>query len=181
VFERTVEWGISRSLETSTYHIMTPYPGTALHRRIADDDRIVTDDWDLYDTRHVVFKPKRMTPEQLEAGYWRAYRDFYTWSAIWKGAAGQDTLKGRARHLAYAGGWRKFEPLWDLIIRARHVNAMLPALERTLDAFVGARRSADRLAADPVQMKAISRQIKPTLSLGRERLGADPASPARRR
>ena len=181
VFERTVEWGISRSLETSTYHIMTPYPGTALHRRIADDERIVTDDWDLYDTRHVVFKPKRMTPEQLEAGYWRAYRDFYTWSAIWKGAAGQDTLKGRARHLAYAGGWRKFEPLWDLIIRARHVNAMLPALERTLDAFVGARRSADRLAADPVQMKAISRQMKPTLSLGRERLGADPASPARRR
>src|SRR6476659_4985367 len=64
VFERTVEWGISRSLETSTYHIMTPYPGTALHRRIVDDDRIVTDDWDLYDTRHVVFKPKRMTPEQ---------------------------------------------------------------------------------------------------------------------
>ena len=31
VFERTVEWGVSRSLETSTYHIMTPYPGTALH------------------------------------------------------------------------------------------------------------------------------------------------------
>jgi radical SAM superfamily enzyme YgiQ (UPF0313 family) len=43
VFERTVGWGISRSLETSTYHIMTPYPGTALYRRIADDDRIVTD------------------------------------------------------------------------------------------------------------------------------------------
>jgi len=143
VFERTVDWGISRSLETSTYHIMTPYPGTALHRRIAEDERIVTDDWDLYDTRHVVFKPRRMTPEQLEAGYWRAYRDFYTWSAIWKGAAGQDTLKGRARHLAYAGGWRKFEPLWDLIIRARHVNAMLPALERTLDAFVGARKPAN--------------------------------------
>jgi hypothetical protein len=84
-----------------------------------------------------------MTPEQLEAGYWRAYRDFYTWSAIWRGAAGQDTLKGRARHLAYAGGWKKFEPLWDLIIRARRVNAMLPALERTLDAFVGARRQGD--------------------------------------
>src|SRR6476619_4581085 len=79
VFERTVGWGISRSLETSTYHIMTPYPGTALHHRIAEDDRIVTDDWDLYDTRHVVFKPRRMTPEQLEAGYWRAYRDFYAW------------------------------------------------------------------------------------------------------
>ena len=64
-----------------------------------------------------------MTPEQLEAGYWRAYRDFYRWSAIWNGAAGQDSLKARARHLAYAGGWRKFEPLWDLVIRARRVNS----------------------------------------------------------
>lgn len=86
-----------------------------------------------------------MTPEQLEAGYRRAYRDFYRWSAIWNGAAGQDSLKARARHLAYAGGWRKFEPLWDLIIRARHVNGMLPALERTLDAFVGARRDTDAI------------------------------------
>jgi hypothetical protein len=112
---------------------MTPYPGTALHQRIADEQRIVTGDWELYDTRHVVFEPRGMTPEQLEAGYWRAYRDFYRWSAIWNGAAGQESLRARARHLAYAGGWRKFEPLWDLIIRARRVNSMLPALERTLD------------------------------------------------
>ena len=120
---------------------MTPYPGTALHQRLVADGRIVTDDWERYDTRHVVFTPKRMMPEQLEAGYWRAYRDFYRWSAIWQGAAGQHTVKARARHLAYAGGWRKFEPLWDLAIRSRHVNAMLPALERTLDAFIGARRN----------------------------------------
>ena len=142
-----MEWGVSRSLETATFHIMTPYPGTALHQRLVADGRIVTDDWERYDTRHVVFTPKRMTPEQLEAGYWRAYRDFYRWGAIWQGAAGQDTVHARARHLAYAGGWRKLEPLWDLAIRSRHVNAMLPALERTLDAFVGARRKGrDRLA-----------------------------------
>ena len=102
----------------------------------------MTDDWERYDTRHVVFTPKRMTPEQLESGYWRAYREFYRWGAIWQGAAGQNTVQARARHIAYAGGWRKFEPLWDLAIRSRHVNAMLPALERTLDAFVGARRKA---------------------------------------
>jgi radical SAM superfamily enzyme YgiQ (UPF0313 family) len=138
VFARTVEWGVSRGLETSTFHIMTPYPGTALHRRMADEGRIVTEDWDRYDTRHVVYRPNGMSPEQLEAGYWRAYRDFYRWSAIWKGAAGQPTIRARARHLAYAGGWKKFEALWDLAIRSRHVSAMLPALERTLDAFVGA-------------------------------------------
>jgi hypothetical protein len=112
--------------------------GEALYRRLADAGHIVTHDWDRFDTRHVVFEPTRMSAEQLEAGYWRAYRDYYRWSSIWQGAAGQDSLAARARHLAYAGGWKKFEPLWDLLIRSRHVNAMLPALERTLDAFVGA-------------------------------------------
>ena len=47
VFERTVEWAVSRSIETATFHIMTPYPGTALHSRLAAEGRIRTDDWDL--------------------------------------------------------------------------------------------------------------------------------------
>jgi radical SAM superfamily enzyme YgiQ (UPF0313 family) len=150
VFDRTVQWGVSRGLETATFHIMTPYPGTALHRRMAAEGRIVTEDWDRYDTRHVVFRPRRLTPEELEAGYWRAYRDFYRWSAIWRGAANQRTVRARARHLAYAGGWRKFEAVWDLVIRARHVNVMLPALERTLDSFVGARTGRSVRPAGPV-------------------------------
>ena len=143
VFDRTVEWGVSRSLETATFHIMTPYPGTALHQRLAADGRIVTDDWERYDTRHVVYRPLKMTPDQLEAGYWRAYRDYYRWGAIIRGAVGQDTLRTAFRHVAYAGGWKKLEPLWDLVIRARRVGGMLPMLEHTLDASV-VLRLADR-------------------------------------
>jgi hypothetical protein len=56
----------------------------------------------------------------------------------------QDTVRVAARHLAYACGWKKLEPLWDLVIRAKTVDAMLPMLEHTLDAFGGARRSAKR-------------------------------------
>jgi len=150
VFARTVDWAISRGIETATFHIMTPYPGTALHRRLADEGRIVSEDWDRYNTRNVVYRPAQLSPEELEAGYWRAYRDFYRWSSIWQGAAAQETVRARARHLAYAGGWKKFEPLWDLIIRSRRVNAMLPMLERTLDAFVGARSGrSDRHGASP--------------------------------
>ncbi len=52
VFDRTVEWGISRSLETATFHIMTPYPGTALYRRLAAEGRVVDGDLNRYDTRH---------------------------------------------------------------------------------------------------------------------------------
>jgi radical SAM superfamily enzyme YgiQ (UPF0313 family) len=132
VFERTVEWAIEQGIETATFHILTPYPDTALYERMAADDRLLHRKWDLYDTRHVVFKPTRLTPSELETGYWRAYRDFYRWGSILRGAATKDALRGRLRHIAYAGGWKKFEPLWDLLIRSRQVLHALPLLEATL-------------------------------------------------
>ena len=36
------------------------------------------------------------------------------------------------RHLAYAVGWKKLEPLWDLLIRLRQVGRALPLLEKVL-------------------------------------------------
>jgi len=74
-----------------------------------------------------------MSPELLEAGYWRAYHDFYRWSSIVRGAWTKHAWPARLRHLAYAGGWKKFEPLWDRVIRARRVSTMLPLLERILE------------------------------------------------
>jgi radical SAM superfamily enzyme YgiQ (UPF0313 family) len=148
VFERTVDWAVSRSIETATFHIMTPYPGTALHTRMAAEGRIHTEDWDLYDTRHVVYDPRGMSAAQLEDGYWRAYRDFYSWPAIFRGMRGHDRPSDSFRHLLYAGGWKKFEPLWDAVIRMRHVTAMLPLLESTLDAFGRARRDRARAVVE---------------------------------
>jgi hypothetical protein len=90
-----------------------------------------------------VYEPRGMTPDQLLDGYWRAYRDFYRWPAIVRGARGQATVSAALRHALYAGGWKKFEPFWDRVIRARRVAAMLPLLESTLDAFGRARREAE--------------------------------------
>jgi radical SAM superfamily enzyme YgiQ (UPF0313 family) len=134
VFDRTAEWAIGQGLETATFHVLTPYPGTALHRRMEAEGRLLHRDWDLYDTRHAVFRPARMTPEELEHGYWRAYRDFYRWGSILKGAVSKPGLAAAARHLAYAVGWKKLEPVWDLLIRARQVAGALPILEAVLDA-----------------------------------------------
>jgi radical SAM superfamily enzyme YgiQ (UPF0313 family) len=131
--ERTVAWAIEQGIETATFHILTPYPGTTLYRRLAAQGRITTNNWDLYDTRHVVFRPAKMSAEALEAGYWRAYRDFYRWSSIFKGAWAKSRWLGRLRHVTYAGGWKKFEPLWDWIIRAKRVSYMLPMLEMVLE------------------------------------------------
>ena len=135
VFERTVEWAIGQGIETATFHILTPYPATALYQRMAVEGRLLHRDWDLYDTRHVVFRTVGMTAEELESGYWRAYRDFYRWGSILRGALSKDHPVAGLRHFAYAAGWKKFEPLWDWVIRTRQVLRMRPALEQTLRGF----------------------------------------------
>jgi radical SAM superfamily enzyme YgiQ (UPF0313 family) len=135
VFDHTVEWAIEQGLETATFHILTPYPGTVLYQRLAAQGRITSHNWDLYDTRHVVYRPTRMAAETLAQGYWRAYRDFYQWGSILKGAWTKETAVRKLRHLAYAGAWKKFEPMWDWVIRAGRVSNMLPMLEAILAGF----------------------------------------------
>src|SRR5256886_12115724 len=63
------------SSDVCSSDLLTPYPDTALYERIKSAERLLHSDWDLYDTRHVVFKPARLTPAELEAGYWSAYRE----------------------------------------------------------------------------------------------------------
>jgi len=135
VFDRTIEWAIGQGIETATFHILTPYPSTVLYERMAREARLLHSNWDDYDTRHCVFRPKHLGAQQLEEGYGRAYRDFYRWGALLRGAWTKPLWAGRLRHLAYAGAWKKFEPLWDVIIRAKQVNRVLPFLEAVLDHF----------------------------------------------
>jgi radical SAM superfamily enzyme YgiQ (UPF0313 family) len=147
VFGRTVEWAVEQGIETATFHILTPYPGTVLQRRLAEQGRITSSNWDLYDTRHVVYRPARLTPETLEQGYWQAYRDFYRWGSIFRGAWTKERVIGKVRHVAYAGGWKKFEPMWDLIISTQHVASLRPMLETVLDRFGRFGEGKDRLVS----------------------------------
>jgi len=143
VFDRTTDWAIKHGIETATFHVLTPYPGTALHQRLTAEGRITVHDWDRYDTRHAVFRPARMSGVELERGYWRAYRRFYQWRSIARSASAHGGLAAGCRHFAYAAGWKKFEPLWDLVIRAKRAGMMLPVLEAILSEF-GRRASGAR-------------------------------------
>ena len=132
VFARTVDWAVRNGVTTATFHIQTPYPGTRLHAEMERAGRITCRDWDRYDTRHVVYRPARLTPDELEAGYHRAYRDFYGWRNIARAAGTHGSVKHRLKHLGYSAGWKKFEPLWDLVIKSRRLAAMTPLLEGVL-------------------------------------------------
>ncbi len=137
VFPRTVDWAIESGITTATFHILTPYPGTALFTGMAARGRLVTRNWDLYDTRHVVYRPARLAPDVLKRGYDWAYKAFYRWGSIWKAASAHATAKHRLKHFLYSAGWRKFEPAWDLVIRIKQLSQMRPLLEAIL-APVGA-------------------------------------------
>ncbi|MBV8547101.1 MAG: B12-binding domain-containing radical SAM protein [Acidobacteria bacterium] len=154
VFSRTVDWAVQSGLTTSTFHILTPYPGTALFTEMETQQRIATRNWDLYDTRNVVYRPTSMTPEELKRGYDWSYESFYRWRSIFNAASAHESIKHRLKHFFYSAGWKKFEPGWDLVIRIKQLSQMRPILEAVL-APVGTRTSN---VAPPLAQSQISMQ-----------------------
>ncbi|MFM2388035.1 MAG: hypothetical protein RL660_2792 [Bacteroidota bacterium] len=132
VFKRTVDWGVKNSITTSTYHVLTPYPGTRLFKDMEQQGRILTKNWDLYDTRNVVYQTTNLTADELKSGYDWAYKSFYSWSNILKASLKHDSHKHKLKHFFYSGGWKKFEPVWNFMIKTKNLNGMLPILESIL-------------------------------------------------
>jgi radical SAM superfamily enzyme YgiQ (UPF0313 family) len=132
VFKRTVDWAVRNALTTCTFHILTPYPGTRLFQSMEQQQRILHRNWDQYDTRQVVYKTTGLTAEELKRGYDWSYKSFYSWSNITRASLQHDNLKQVIKHFSYAGGWKKFEPLWNFMIKTKGLNKMLPLLEAIL-------------------------------------------------
>ena len=65
-------------------NILTPFPGTKLFKRFEKEQRILHQNWDKYDTKHVVFSPAGMSAEELLAGYRRILRQVYSFDSILK-------------------------------------------------------------------------------------------------
>jgi radical SAM superfamily enzyme YgiQ (UPF0313 family) len=132
VFERTVDWSIKNGIETATFHILTPYPGTHLFENMSQQGRITSKDWDLYDTRHVVFKPLILKADVLESGYWYAYKEFYKWKSIFDSAWTKRTILEKVCHLIYSSAWKKSEWIWNALISMKIVGVARPILETIL-------------------------------------------------
>ncbi len=107
---------------------------------MAAQDRLVTRNWDLYDTRHVVYRPIGLSPEDLKRGYDWAYRAFYRWGSIFRAASAHDSARHALKHVAYSAGWKKFERAWNVVIRIKQLSQMRPMLEAVLSSVAGASR-----------------------------------------
>ena len=145
VFDRTVRWIEDNRLECATFHILTPYPGTPLFRQMDVEGRILHRDYSRYDTAHVVFRPKLMTPEELEAGYESCYERLFSHASIWRRRP--EDPRAVPAYLGMSYLYKRSNPLWHFIIRHRLTHAVWsPLVEITRRRHVAFRA---RLAARP--------------------------------
>jgi radical SAM superfamily enzyme YgiQ (UPF0313 family) len=88
VFERTAQFAIDAHIDLPRYAILTPFPGTPLYARLSSEGRILTSDWSSYDGQHVVYRPARMTADELLEGTERAWKTTYSYRGMFRRLAG---------------------------------------------------------------------------------------------
>jgi len=121
VFARTAQWIEENGLECATFHILTPYPSTALFRQMEAEGRLLHRDWARYDTAHAVFRPKHMSPEELEEGYAWIYQRLFSHASIWRRRPAD--WRAVAPYLAMSYLYKRSNRFWRLLIKHHLVHA----------------------------------------------------------
>jgi radical SAM superfamily enzyme YgiQ (UPF0313 family) len=139
VFERTTGWVEENRLECATFHILTPYPGTPLFRRMESEGRLLHRDWTRYDTAHAVFRPRHMSPEALEAGYGWCYHRLFSHASIWRRRP--EDWRAVVPYLGMSYLYKRSNWLWHWLIRRDLTRAAWrPLVEVTRRRHLGFRR-----------------------------------------
>ncbi len=78
VFQRSIEFILDSKIDSASFTILTPIPGTRLYNRLRSEGRLLRtnypDDWRHYDFEEPVFRPKHMTPDELGEGIYQVYK-----------------------------------------------------------------------------------------------------------
>ena len=101
IFERMVEFLLDCDLDLAEFTVLTPFPGTPFFDQMKRAGRLLHEDWGQYNAENVVFKPAKMTPDQLQEGYQ------YMWDAFYKQESQPAKMFGLYKRLASR---RRFSP-----------------------------------------------------------------------
>jgi radical SAM superfamily enzyme YgiQ (UPF0313 family) len=78
IFKRTLKLIKNLEIDVADFLILTPFPGTPIYKKLNDNNRIINKNWNYYDMKSVVFKPKNMSSEELILGIRYLYKEFYS-------------------------------------------------------------------------------------------------------
>jgi radical SAM superfamily enzyme YgiQ (UPF0313 family) len=158
-FVETIAWIEQNRLECATFHILTPYPGTPLYRQLKAEGRLLHENYALYDTAHVVFRPKRLSVEQLVDGYARCYEKLFSHGSIWRRRPSDPRAVPAYLGMSYL--YKRSNRMWHFVIRHRLTHAVWsPMVEITRRRHL---RFRERLAlsAAPTDARAGARVSLP--------------------
>ncbi|HEY3861351.1 MAG TPA: radical SAM protein [Verrucomicrobiae bacterium] len=156
-FSRFAQWIEENRLECATFHILTPYPGTPLFHDMERQGRLLHKNWSFYDTAHVVFQPRHMTPDELQQGYQWLYHRLFSHASIWRRRPHDP--RAILPYLAMSYLYKKSNFLWHTLIRSNLTHAVWrPIVEWTRRRHIKfrARLAVSNLAgAVPVRVQSI--------------------------
>ena len=124
------EWVEENRLECATFHILTPYPATPLvpadgSGRAHPAPRLVA-----VRHSHAVFRPKHMTPEELEHGYGWIYQRLFSHASIWRRRP--EDWQAVPLYLAMSYLYKRSNRFWHMLIKHKLVHAAWsPLVEAT--------------------------------------------------
>ena len=75
--KRLVDFLLEIDVDMAEFSILTPFPHTPVTRQLEEEGRILHSDWGRYNTAEVVYKPKKMSPDELQEMYHYAWEMFY--------------------------------------------------------------------------------------------------------
>ena len=82
VFLKTAEFAVQAKIDLPRFAVVTPFPNTALYKRLVAENRILTKNWELYDGQHVVFQPQKMSVQELQQGIEIAWKEAYSFRSM---------------------------------------------------------------------------------------------------
>lgn len=76
--KETVKFCHDMKINSIQFSVLHPLPGSRLYNILDSENRIFTKKWSLYDGSHVVFRPKKMSPIELQEKFIWAWKKFYS-------------------------------------------------------------------------------------------------------
>jgi radical SAM superfamily enzyme YgiQ (UPF0313 family) len=105
VIRRSVAFAREQKLFLAAFNHLVPFPGTPLYRRLEAEGRLLSPKWWLDPQGRigdVTFRPKKMSPAELQEQCLSARRQFYRWNSIFERLADR---RANARNLMMIGAY----------------------------------------------------------------------------
>lgn len=116
---RSVEFAKSIHAYQLQPAVLTPYPGTPVFEQYEKEGRMITHNWEKFDMMNVTFRPRNMTPWELQEEFYHAGTYFYDFKSCRR--------IGKTFGAEY--GWRRFGfacmahlGIWGAHLCANHIK-----------------------------------------------------------